>query len=249
MARKINTSINDRMLEYERQSFIKFGNSLRHPIILCVTAKDFESFAAENNVERFEDERLFGTMSTAAYNCASSHIEGCVACFVTFDAAYFCIANNNKCRNYSDFVSTAASLMTLEFNCLFQGRCSLLFTSKMVELPNLFEVKNYFIWRQIKHLRSTVYNFFNKNNISAPSDDKNRIVAFSELLAIAQNHKNWANLREEQISGVFVRQIETSELRRNWVANIAPMFNTDDGADFMRDALSFSDLEHYGEKP
>ena len=119
----------------------------------------------------------------------------------------------------------------------------------MVELPNLFEVKNYFIWRQIKHLRSTVYNFFNKNNISAPSDDKNRIVAFSELLAIAQNHKNWANLREEQISGVFVRQIETSELCRNWVANIAPMFNTDNGADFMRDALSFSDLEHYGEKP
>lgn len=244
MARKITTSINDRMLEYERQSFIQFSDSLRHPIILCVTAKDFESFAAENNVERFEDERLFGVMSTAAYNCATSHIQGCVACFVTFDGAYFCIANTKKCKNYSDFISTAASVMTLEFNRIFQGKCSLLFTSKMVELPDLFEVKNYFIWRQIKHLRSTVYNFFDKNNIGVPNDNKKQIVPFGDLLAMAQSHPNWANLREEQISGVFVRQVGTNELCRSWVANISPMLNTDDGADYVRDALSFSGLEH-----
>lgn len=244
MARKITTSINDRMLEYERQSFVQFKDSLKRPIILCVTAKDFESFATENKVERFEDEKLFGVMSTAAYNCATAHLEGCVACFVTFDGAYFCIANTKKCKNYSDFISIAASLMTLEFNRLYQGVCSLVFTAKMVELPDLFEVKNYFIWRQIKHLRSTVYNFFDKNNISIPSS-KNQTVPFGKLLNMAQGHQNWANLRDEQISGVFVRQVAgTSEIGNRWVANISPMLNTDDGANYVREALSFSGLEH-----
>ena len=243
MARKITTSINDRMLEYERNSFVQFNDSLKHPIILCVTARDFESFAAANNVERFESEQLFGVMSTAAYNCASTYIPGCVACFVTFDGAYFCIANTKKCKNYSDFVSASASLMTLEFNRLFQGATALVFTAKMVELPDLFEVKNYFIWRQIKHLRSTVYNFFDKNNISVPSNKK-QIVPFGDLLAMAQSHQNWANLREEQLSGVFVRQIDNLNGNFEWVANISPMFNTDDGADYVREALSFSGLEH-----
>ena len=237
MSKKISDSINSRMIHYETSSFANLPGNSKTPYILCVGANESEldAFMQDNNIiDKCENAELYNSMVDAAYNCIE-RIPGAVCCFVTFDAAYSCIMNTTEHRKFSNYITYASSLMTMEFNNAFQGNTYLTFNASLVNLPDTFEVKNYFIWRQIKHLRTKVYRFLQSIGISK-REDNNQIVPFDELLKIAEANTDWATIGNEYKNGVFIRRYQMPN-EISLCDDVPPLFGTKEGADYIKDAI------------
>ena len=214
---EIKTSINDRMVKYELDSITPLSGNIKSPHILCleVEKSNMQFFIKSNNIQsECESKVLFNAIADAALNCAT-YIPGAICGFSTFDAVYFCIMNTKEHKKHDNYITFASSAMTIEFNKAFNGSTPLLFNARLVTLPNSFEVKNYFIWRQIKHLRSTVYNFLSKYGINPPSSN-DRIIPFDELLQKAKSNEHWSEVDEESQNGVFIRQYECLGANGKW---------------------------------
>ncbi len=242
MQKKTNNSINSRMIGYETSSFAQLPGNSKTPYILCVGAneKELDAFISNNGIaNKCESEVLFNSMIYAAYNCIE-RISGAVCCFVTFDAAYFCIMNTAEHKKFSNYITYASSLMTMEFdNALFdnnfQANTYLPFNAKLVNLPDVFEVKNYYIWRQIKHLRTRVYRFLEERGISKRKD--NEIVPFEQLLKTIEEDFDWLNVSLEYKNGIFIRKYKQQDGSIGFCNEIAPLFGTKEGAEYIRDSL------------
>ena len=223
---KQNASINSRMLKYEANSEFP-PNKFRNCFVLHLSAVHLSNFVSENlPYGKCDGNRVYKTLSEAAYNLCL-YLPGCSVGFVSHDSVFYCVHETHGSKNVSAFITYAASAMTIEFNRLFMGVTSLLFNAKLVSLPSLFEIKNYFIWRQIRHLRSTVYNFLEQHHLNQESE---QTIPFDNLLSLAKSHNDWANVPEEEKNGTLIWAFVDEIGNLNWGSGIASLFSTKEGS-------------------
>jgi len=196
-------SLGDRMKRYEQT----FHHTLlrRMPVMIRVDGKAFHTFT--RGLNKPFDNKFIYAMTNAAI-LSASNMQGFKAGYIQSDEATFCITDydNLDTQGWFDYdlskiVSISASMMTAEFNWLWNMDTLAFFDSRAFNVPPN-EVINCFLWRAKDWERNSIQMYARAHFTHGQLHCKSQSDIHEMLHGIG---KNWTtDLSDTERNGTFI---------------------------------------------
>lgn len=252
-------SLGDRMKSYE--DVYNYKLLPRAPIVARLDGKGFHNFTKHLKLDKPFDKKLLSWMSETM-TAVASNIQGCVIGYTQSDEITLIIRTDQSDETTPWFDnrvqkinSILPSMVTATFmHCMldtFDKPPVANFDCRIGTLPNMTEVVNNLIWRQQDCVKNSIssaayYEIGKKVGRGTARKMLHKLNSKErQELLFQEANINWSSYQEEFKNGVVAYrkdvEVETEHglvTRKRWVYSAAPIFQSNDGRDWLELVLN-----------